>query len=121
MPGGAIHAILTIGHHIVLVKMPFMSVRWEIRMLHRDMVVVGASAGGLEALTSLVANLPADFPATVLIVRHLAANSEGVLPSILNKRGPLPASAAVDRAPITIGHIYVAPPDHHLLVERQQL
>ena len=81
-----------------------------------DIVVVGASAGGVEALASFASRLPAGLPAAVLIVLHMPAYGHSVLPDILNRRGPLPASHAKDGEPIHPGRIYVAPPDHHLLV-----
>jgi two-component system chemotaxis response regulator CheB len=81
------------------------------------LVVVGASAGGIEALRSLVGALPEDFPAAILVVVHLAPAGTSVLPQILTRAGTLQATAAVDGEPIEGGHIYVAPPDCHLLVE----
>jgi len=83
----------------------------------RDVVVVGASAGGIEALTEVVAELPADLPAAVFVVVHIAASGTSVLPAILTRRGPIPALHAIDGEPIEHGRIYVAPPDHHLLLE----
>lgn len=80
------------------------------------MVVIGASAGGVEAIGFLAAALPSDFAAAVLVVLHVGAHNS-VLPWLLNRRGPLPARHPEDRDPIRPGHIYVAPPDHHLLVE----
>lgn len=80
-------------------------------------VVVGASAGGIEALQALVARLPQDFPAAVCIVMHLSAHSPSALPDILSRAGALPACHPEDGEAIRPGCIYVAPPDHHLLVE----
>ncbi|HEY0606776.1 MAG TPA: chemotaxis protein CheB [Herpetosiphonaceae bacterium] len=82
-----------------------------------DIIVVGASAGGVEALTMLVRDLPADLPAAVFIVLHIPAQSPSLLPSILNRAGPLIAAHPEDKTRIEHGRIYVAPPDHHLLVE----
>lgn len=87
----------------------------------RDLVVVGASAGGIEALKRLVEALPADLPAAVCVVLHTHPSSPGLLPAILARSGPLPAEHAEDGEQIAPGRIYVAPPDHHLLVERGQL
>jgi len=86
--------------------------------LPRNIVVVGASAGGIEALSALLSLLPPDFPAAVVVVVHVAADSPGVLPHILARAGVLPVEAAEDGAPIQQGHVYVAPPDRHLLVEQ---
>ncbi|WP_067501556.1 chemotaxis protein CheB [Actinoplanes sp. TFC3] len=82
---------------------------------HRDIVAVGASAGGVEALRAMVAGLPADYPGTVLVVLHVPRNAPSALPAILSRSGPLPATAAVDGEPIRPGHIHVAPNDQHLL------
>jgi len=79
-------------------------------------VVVGASAGGVEALRSLVAGIPADLDAAVLVVLHVPRGAASALPSILTRSGPLPASHAKDGEPLTRGRILVAPADHHLLV-----
>jgi two-component system chemotaxis response regulator CheB len=84
----------------------------------RDIVVIGASAGGVEALQTMVAGLPADLPATVFVVLHVAPRSRSFLPGILSAAGPLPACHATDGMEIQQGRIYVAPPDHHMLIER---
>jgi len=84
----------------------------------RDLVVVGASAGGVETLRELAAGLPADFDAALLVVLHLPSDSASALPRILNRAGPLSAEHAVDGAPLRPGTITVAPPGHHLLVGR---
>ena len=83
-----------------------------------DIIVVGASAGGVEALTRLVGGLPADLPASVFVVLHVPAYGASVLPSILARNGPLPARHPADGEEIKPGTIYVAPPDFHLLVDR---
>ncbi|MEV6907825.1 chemotaxis protein CheB [Amycolatopsis sp. NPDC051071] len=84
---------------------------------HRDVVVVGASAGGVEALRALARSLPPDFPAAVLVVMHLAPGLSSALPRILARAGPLDAVSAEHGAPLTAGTLHVAPPDHHLLIE----
>lgn len=86
-----------------------------------DIIVVGASAGGVEALMTLARDLPADLPAAVMVVVHIPANGTSALPHILTRSGPLPAVHPRDGEAIVCGRIYVAPPDHHLLVERGQL
>ena len=83
-----------------------------------DIIVVGASAGGVEALTSLVRDLPPDLPAAVFVVLHFPPHATSMLPAILNRAGTLPAHHAEDGEAIAHGHIYVAPPDRHLLVEQ---
>lgn len=90
-------------------------------MQTRDIIVVGASMGGVEALSVLAGQLPADLPAAVLVVQHTAAESPGLLGEILSQRGPLPAVVAEDGMPLEHGRIYVAPPDRHLLLTEQGL
>jgi two-component system, chemotaxis family, protein-glutamate methylesterase/glutaminase len=79
-------------------------------------IAVGASAGGIEALRELVGALPADFPGVVLVVLHVAPVGTSVLPQILTRAGALEAVHAEDGMKLRGGHIYVAPPDRHLLV-----
>jgi two-component system chemotaxis response regulator CheB len=86
-------------------------------MPHRDIVVVGASAGGIEALRELFAGLPPNFGAPVFVVLHLPAEAGSMLPEILSRAGPLPAVNPQDGDPILPGRVYVAPPDQHLLLE----
>jgi two-component system chemotaxis response regulator CheB len=86
-----------------------------------DLIVVGASAGGVEALLKVVGGLPPNLPAAVCVVLHLPAQAPSVLPAILSRANGPPAEHAVDGAPIERGRIYVAPPDHHLLVEPGRL
>lgn len=87
-----------------------------------ELFAVGGSTGALDALQKMAAKLPADFPAAICVVLHVAADSPGLVPSILSKAGPLPASHPEDGEPIEPGHIYVAPPDYHLVVgEKRRL
>ena len=87
-------------------------------MAKKDIVVIGASAGGMEALQKLVERLPANLPAAVFIVWHLSPGARSMLPQILAKAGPLKASHPQDGDPIEHGRIYVAPNDHHMLLEK---
>lgn len=82
-----------------------------------DIVVIGASAGGIDALRTLVKNLPRDLPASIFVVIHFPAFSTSVLPDILSRSGPIHAVQARDRQRIERGKIYVAKPDAHLLVD----
>jgi two-component system chemotaxis response regulator CheB len=88
---------------------------------YRDIVVVGASAGGVEALDRLVRGLPPELPAAVLVVLHLPAGGRSVLPAILARAGGLPATVPQDCERPKRGHIYVAPPDRHLLLVGQEM
>ena len=87
----------------------------------RDIIVIGSSAGGVYALRDLVAALPADLPAALFIVQHVSADTPSRLPDILNFSGKLRASHPTDGQPIQRGCIYVAPPDHHLLIEHEHM
>lgn len=83
----------------------------------RDVVVVGASAGGVEALRRLAGSLSADFPAALLVAMHLAPGTPSALSQILARAGPLAAVPAEHGAPLAKGRFQVAPPDHHLLID----
>lgn len=82
----------------------------------RDMIVIGASAGGVEALKNLVGDLSSDLEATLLVVLHVPSHSTSFLPNILQRNGPLPATHPDDGETIRRGHIYVAPPNRHLVL-----
>lgn len=86
----------------------------------RDLVVIGGSAGGLASLITLVSGLPRSFPACVLVVLHSSSESEGNLARVLERTSHLPVSVAVDGQAIEPG-IFVAPPDHHLVVTPGQV
>ena len=84
-------------------------------MATRDTIVIGASAGGVQALSTLVKALPGDLPAAVFIVLHIPADAPSVLPEILARESSLGVTHAKHGEPIEHGRVYVAPPDHHLL------
>ena len=90
-------------------------------MATHDIIVVGASAGGVRALRTLVEALPADLPAALLIVLHIPAEPPSLLPGILARDSSLPVAHAIDNERILPGRIYIAPPDQHLLIERNQI
>lgn len=82
---------------------------------------MGASAGGVEALTEFVAGLPSDLPYAILVVLHMPPGAPSVLAKIIDRHSPLPALSAVDDAPLQAGHIYVGVPDRHLLVSDHRI
>src|SRR5579884_168675 len=86
-----------------------------------DIIVIGASAGGVEAMTRLINPLPVDLPAALFVVLHIPAQSPSLLPNILTRAGRLPAIHPEDGEHIKQGRIYVAPPDRHLLLERERV
>jgi two-component system, chemotaxis family, protein-glutamate methylesterase/glutaminase len=86
-------------------------------MAAHDIIVIGASAGGVDALKQVVQGLPKGLPAAVFVVLHVPAHGPSVLPKILSRAGVLPAVHPEDRDEIRPGTIYVAPPNYHLLVK----
>ena len=86
-------------------------------MATRDTIVIGASAGGVQALTKLVAELPQDLPAAVFIVLHIPSYAPSFLPDILARETRITVAHAIDGEEIREGKVYVAPPDQHLLME----
>ena len=87
----------------------------------RDIVVVGTSLGGLDALSRLLEQLPADFPASIFIVQHIGEQSAGFLAGILDGRTQLGVQMAVDGMTFERGCAYVAPPGHHMILSRNGL
>jgi two-component system chemotaxis response regulator CheB len=83
----------------------------------RELVVIGASAGGVETLKRIAAGLPADLKATICVVLHLSPDSPSALAPILDRAGPLPCRAAADGQELQHAQILVAPPDRHLIVD----
>ncbi|HEY0524530.1 MAG TPA: chemotaxis protein CheB [Stellaceae bacterium] len=85
-------------------------------MAGHEIVVIGASAGGVGAVRSLLHELPKDFPAAVFVVIHISPHGRSALPSIFGRAGALPARHPVDGEPIRPACVYVAPPDQHILI-----
>jgi two-component system, chemotaxis family, protein-glutamate methylesterase/glutaminase len=83
--------------------------------------VIGASAGGVETLRRVVADLPADLRATVCVVLHISPESPSALAGILGRAGPLRCRQATDGEPLSFGEILVAPPDRHLMIEEERI
>lgn len=90
-------------------------------MANRDVLAIGTSAGGVQALRFLVGGFRDDLPASVLIVIHLSAQFQSSLDAILTKAGPLPARFANEGETVEHGRIYIAPPGRHMLLERNKL
>ena len=88
----------------------------------KRMIAVGTSAGGLDALIRLIAPLPKNFPAPIFVVQHMAADATGeVLVGALNKRGRLKCKHPQNGEKFQPGQIYVAPPDHHMLITKERI
>ncbi|QDV32180.1 chemotaxis protein CheB [Tautonia plasticadhaerens] len=90
-------------------------------MPSRDIITIGASAGGVEALSTLVGGLPAGLPAAVFVVLHTSPHAASRLPTLLSMKGPLPAEHAEHGGPIRPGRIVVAPPDRHLIIRPESV
>ncbi len=85
--------------------------------MNRNIIVIGASAGGVEAVPRLLSSLPASIPAAFFVTLHIPPHSESYMPRLITRSGLLPAEHACDGTPIQTGRVYVAPPDYHLLVD----
>lgn len=83
-----------------------------------DAVVIGASAGGVEVLSVLLARLPALCGVSLTVVMHIPRERPSLLPSVFSARCPLPIREAEDKEPVQPGTVYFAPPDYHLLIDR---
>lgn len=90
-------------------------------MANRDILVISTSAGGVEALKFIAARLPPNLPASVLLTIHLPSHSRSSLDEVLAQAGPLPAAFAKDGDLLRKPHIYIAPPNHHPIVDGDRL
>lgn len=84
-------------------------------------IVIGASAGALDALMKIFPALPADFAVPIMTVVHVPPDRESILPQLFKERSALVYKEAEDKEPVRAGHIYFAPPDYHLLVEDKKM
>lgn len=91
----------------------------EPRFAH--LVVIGASAGGVESLSTVVASLPRDFAAPIVIAQHLSPHRVSALSDILARRGPLPVRTISDQDKLEPGFIYVVPPNRHVAIEDHEV
>lgn len=82
----------------------------------RSLVVIGVSAGGLDAVCTLLGGLPAGCPLSLVVVQHRSKDSDALC-EVLAECTPLPISEVTDKMPLEPGHVYLAPPDYHLLLE----
>ena len=85
--------------------------------MHTGAVVIGTSAGGMEALAQIIPKLPANFPVPVIIVQHISPHSENYITVHLNKLSKIHVKEADEKELVKAGNVYIAPPNYHLLVE----
>lgn len=90
-------------------------------MIRRDVIVIGASAGGVQTLQALVSQFPKDLPAAVLVAVHVPSGGQSQMPQILSRSGPLPALHPTSDQVFEPGTIYVAPPGSHMLLEEDRI
>jgi two-component system chemotaxis response regulator CheB len=83
-----------------------------------EAMVIGVSAGAMEALTKLLLPLPENYPLPIIVVVHLPPDKKSVFAELFDVKSKLKVCEALDKEPIEAGHIYFAPPDYHLLVEK---
>ncbi len=86
-------------------------------MQNRDIVVIGGSSGATAPLKTILGQLPEDLPASVFVVLHIPARSIGILTTVASAATRLPVRQAEDRLPIERGHVYIAAPDRHMIVQ----
>ncbi len=87
-------------------------------MEKKNVIVIGASAGGHEVLKHIFSGLSNGIDAAIFIVCHIASDVFGILPQVLSKLSTMPIANAVDNEPIVFNRVYVAPPDRHMIIER---
>lgn len=90
----------------------------KVRVSNKKAIVIGVSAGGLAVMKTLIPALPKDFPLPIIIVQHVRESGGDYLARSLNENSELTVCCALDKTDIEVGHVYVAPADYHLLIER---
>jgi two-component system chemotaxis response regulator CheB len=90
-------------------------------MANRDILAIGTSAGGVDALLFLAARLQRNLPASIFVTIHLPRDSKSSLDEVLTRAGPLPAAFATDGDVLKKSHIYIAPPDRHLIIDGDRI
>ena len=85
-----------------------------------DVILIGVSAGGMEALRTILPHLPAKFQLPIIIVQHIHPHSDGFLAFLLNRQCRIPVKVADEKEPILGGNVYIAPPNYHLLIEEDR-
>ncbi|WP_330925896.1 chemotaxis protein CheB [Candidatus Sororendozoicomonas aggregata] len=86
-----------------------------------EAIVIGASAGGLTAIMTVIKELSETFPLPILVAKHIAAADGGGAAKVLNKVTPMPVFEAMDKQPINPGSVYLAPANYHMLTENKAL
>jgi two-component system, chemotaxis family, protein-glutamate methylesterase/glutaminase len=81
-----------------------------------EIVAIAASAGGVFALTEIFKKLPGNLPASIVVVQHLDPRHRSLMPQIFGRRTNMPVDQAVEGMPVEPGHVYLAPPDRHMLI-----
>lgn len=90
-------------------------------MSNRDIIVIGGSAGATAPLKQILGRLPTDLPAAIFVVLHIPAQGIGILSTVASSAGPLPVRQAQNGMTIEPGHVYLAAPDHHLMLSEHQV
>jgi two-component system, chemotaxis family, protein-glutamate methylesterase/glutaminase len=85
-------------------------------MENRDVIVIGGSSGATAPLKAILDALPRDIPAAIFVVLHIPTRTYGLLSSVADAAGPLPARQAEDGMRIEHGNVYIAAPDHHMIL-----
>jgi len=85
-----------------------------------EAVVIGVSAGGMEALRKIIPELPPDYPIPIIVVQHLHPSSDDFMAQDLDKRCSLKVKQADEKEQIRSGYVYIAPPNYHLLIEKDR-